>query len=175
MVKVELLQGLARGEAGGADAALAAMALAGGDLALQAGDEELLRPRLRPGAFGQPGDRLAQRGRLLHPGQERDLGANITGSGLGRRAGRGHHATDPSVQQLAEQFSAQRATTVAWIVDGIRQRGTLREGTTRRHAIDQVWLLMDPAVYQRLICYRGWSAARYERWFVDAVARLLVD
>ena len=65
--------------------------------------------------------------------------------------------------------------TVAWIVDGIRERGTLRPGTTRRHAIDQVWLLMDPAVYQRLTQYRGWSPRRYERWFIETVTRLVID
>jgi hypothetical protein len=34
---------------------------------------------------------------------------------------------------------------------------------------------MDPAVYQRLTRYRGWSPTRYQRWFVDTVTRLLVD
>jgi len=42
VVEVELFQGLAGGEAGGADAALPAVGFAGGDLALQAGDQELL-------------------------------------------------------------------------------------------------------------------------------------
>jgi AcrR family transcriptional regulator len=106
-------------------------------------------------------------GRTLRPAMGRSAGLVVAAQDAAR--------SDPAVQQLAEQLSAQRAATVAWIVDGIRERGTLREGTTRRHAIDQVWLLMDPAVYQRLIRYRGWSPARYERWFVDAVARLLID
>jgi hypothetical protein len=42
VVEVELLQALAGREPGGADAALPAVGLAGGDLALQAGDQELL-------------------------------------------------------------------------------------------------------------------------------------
>ena len=75
VVEVELLQALAGREPGGPDAALAAVGLPGGDLALQAGDQELLvRPGLGAGPFGQPGHRLAQRGRLQRPGQERDLG-----------------------------------------------------------------------------------------------------
>ncbi len=41
VVEVELLQGLAGREPCGADAALPAVALAGRDLALQAGDQEL--------------------------------------------------------------------------------------------------------------------------------------
>jgi AcrR family transcriptional regulator len=110
---------------------------------------------------------LSAVGRVLRPAMARSAGLVVAAQDAAR--------SDPAVQQLAEQLSAQRATTVAWIVDGIRQRGTLRIGTTRRHAIDQVWVLMDPAVYQRLTQYRGWSPGRYERWFVDAVARLVVD
>ena len=83
--------------------------------------------------------------------------------------------TDVDMQDLADRLAAQRATTVAWIVDGVRQRAALRARLTRRHAIDQVWLLMDPAVYQQLTRYRGWRPDQYERWFVDTVARLLLD
>ena len=83
--------------------------------------------------------------------------------------------TDPALAELAEQLSAQRATTVAWIIDGIRDRASLRRGVTRSHAIDQAWLLIDPAVYQRLTRYRGWSPARYEKWFTDTITRLLLD
>jgi AcrR family transcriptional regulator len=83
--------------------------------------------------------------------------------------------TDPTLRELAEQLAAQRAATVAWIIDGIGDRAALRAGLTRRHAIDQVWLLMDPAVYQRLTRYRGWSPADYETWFTGTIIRLLLD
>ena len=69
VVEVELLQGLAGREPGGADAALAAVGLPGGDLALQAGGEELLMgPGLRPGPFGQPFDRRRAGSVLSTPG-----------------------------------------------------------------------------------------------------------
>ena len=55
VVEVEVLQGFAGGEPGGADAAFAAVGLAGGDLALQARGEELLMgPGLGAGPLGQP-------------------------------------------------------------------------------------------------------------------------
>lgn len=55
VVEVELLQRLAGREPGRADTAFAAVRFVGGDLALQAGGEELLvRPALGTGAFGQP-------------------------------------------------------------------------------------------------------------------------
>jgi hypothetical protein len=60
VVEVELFEAFAGREAGGADAALAAVGFAGGDLALQAGDEELfVAPGLGAGALGEPGHRLA--------------------------------------------------------------------------------------------------------------------
>jgi AcrR family transcriptional regulator len=105
--------------------------------------------------------------RTLRPAMARSAGLVVAAQDAAR--------SDPEVQQLAEQLSAQRAATVAWIVDRIRERSPLKKGTTRRDAIDQVWLFMDPAVYQRLTRYRGWSPTRYQRWFVDTVTRLLVD
>jgi hypothetical protein len=51
MVEVEVLEGFAGREAGGADAGLATVGLAGGDLAFQAGGQEVLMgPDLGPGA-----------------------------------------------------------------------------------------------------------------------------
>lgn len=83
--------------------------------------------------------------------------------------------TDPALRELAEQLATQRANTAALIIDGIRDRADLREGITRRYAIDQVWLLTDPAVYHHLTRYRGWSAANYEKWFTGTITRLLLD
>jgi hypothetical protein len=101
VVEVELLQALAGREAGGADPALPAVGFAGGDLALQTGDEEfLVRPGLRTGPLGQPGDRVAQRRRLQCPGQEHDLGGHIARH-RGGRSRRGHHATPPSTPSAA--------------------------------------------------------------------------
>ena len=43
------------------------------------------------------------------------------------------------------------------------------------HAVDTIWLLMDPAVFVRLTEDRRWSAERYRDWFGDSVRRLLTD
>jgi hypothetical protein len=83
--EVELLQALAGREPGLSDAAIATVGLAGSDLALQAGSQELLMgPALAAGAFGQPGDRLAQRRGLERAGEEGELGGQVAaGGGLG--------------------------------------------------------------------------------------------
>ena len=75
VVEVEVLEGLAGREAGGADADLAAVVLAGGDLAFEAGGEELLvGPALGAGPFGEPFDGAGQRRRLQRPAQVGEVG-----------------------------------------------------------------------------------------------------
>jgi AcrR family transcriptional regulator len=112
-------------------------------------------------------DFLTAVGRTLRPAMTRSAGLVLAAYDAA--------GTDPALRELAQQLSTQRASTVAWIIDGIRDRASLRSGITRRHAIDQVWLLIDPAVYHRLTRYRGWSPAQYEKWLRDAITRLLLD
>lgn len=106
-------------------------------------------------------------GRTLRPAMARSAGLVLAAYDAA--------GTDPVLRDLAEQLSTRRAATVAWIIDGITDRVALRQGITRRHAIDQVWLLMDPAVYDRLTRYRDWNPASYEKWFTDTTIRLLLD
>lgn len=85
-------------ELGGADAALPAVGLGDGDVALQEGDRErLVRQGLGARPFGEPVDRLAQCRRLQRAGEERDLRGQVASRGLGGGSDRrGHHATPPS-------------------------------------------------------------------------------
>jgi AcrR family transcriptional regulator len=82
-------------------------------------------------------------------------------------------ARDGELEQVAEQMVAQRAATASWIVDGVRQTASLPEGWSTEEAVDTVWLVMDPAVFERLTRRRGWTVEHYERWFSRSVARLL--
>jgi TetR/AcrR family transcriptional regulator, regulator of autoinduction and epiphytic fitness len=82
-------------------------------------------------------------------------------------------STDAELADLARQMTIQRATTAGWIVDELRRRAPLRVGSTRSETIDTVWVLMDPAVFDRLTRRRGWTLRRYQRWFASSVAHLL--
>jgi AcrR family transcriptional regulator len=84
-------------------------------------------------------------------------------------------ATDTSLASVAEQMIEQRATTATWIVDAVVRLAPLRSGLTRADAVDTTWLLMDPAVFQRLVRDRGWSVRRYQDWFASSLGRLLTD
>jgi hypothetical protein len=99
VVVVELLQRLAGRKPRGPDAPLPAVRVAGADLPLQAGGEELLVcPALGPGPVREPLDAVAQGGGLQRPGQVGDLRQRLIPRrpAHGRRRGGGsgrHHAT----------------------------------------------------------------------------------
>jgi AcrR family transcriptional regulator len=80
---------------------------------------------------------------------------------------------DDRLVLLAAQLRAQRAVTASWIVDGLCERAPLRPGLDRSEAVDIVWLLMDPAVFDRLTTARGWPPDRFGRFFGDSLLHLL--
>ena len=75
--------------------------------------------------------------------------------------------TDAELAALATQLVEQRAATARWLVDA------LARAAARRRAVDDLWLLMDPAIYDRLVRHRGWTPQRYERWFARSAHALL--
>jgi AcrR family transcriptional regulator len=81
---------------------------------------------------------------------------------------------DPELSALADQMATQRSTTAKWIIDQLTRKAPLRKGCHRRDAIDTVWILMDPAVFDRLTRHRGWTVEQYQHWFADSVGRLLI-
>lgn len=83
--------------------------------------------------------------------------------------------SDGRLVPLAEQLRAQRAVTAGWIVDRLGDRTPLQHGLDRSDAIDIVWTLMDPAVFDRLTTTRSWAPDRFGRFFVDALLRLLAE
>jgi hypothetical protein len=83
-------------------------------------------------------------------------------------------ASDPDLAELAAQMIAQRSRTAGWLVDRLGDVAPLREGCTRDDAVDTVWVLIDPAVFDRLTRHRRWPIERYERWLAASIALLLV-
>jgi AcrR family transcriptional regulator len=105
--------------------------------------------------------------------------ASVIGSAQERSAGLVLAAfeavsSDAELAELARQMTAQRATTAGWIVDHLTRKAPLREGCTGQEAIDTVWILMDPAVFDRLTRQRHWTLQQYQRWFASSVDRLLI-
>ena len=83
-------------------------------------------------------------------------------------------SNDPELADLTQQMIRQRAITAEWIVDGLADKADLREELTRSDAADSMWLLMEPAVFDRLVRHRHWTVDRYQDWFARTARRLLV-
>lgn len=81
---------------------------------------------------------------------------------------------EPELAGLAEKMVEQRARSAGWIVDQLTRKAPLGPGRTRREAVDTVWILMDPAVFDRLLRRRKWTIRRYRDWFASSVGRLLI-
>ena len=75
---------------------------------------------------------------------------------------------------LRRQMVAQREVTAAWLVDRLAERSALRPRLRRAEAVDTVWALIDPALFDRLTRHRGWTVPRYERWIADTLAATLL-
>ncbi len=101
---------------------------------------------------------------VIGPAQQRSAGlvlAVFEGAG-----------TDPDLDALADQMIRQRYATASWIVRVLASIAPLRGSESE--AVDTLWMLMDPAIYQRLVQRLGWDPARYRRWFADSARHLLV-
>jgi hypothetical protein len=83
--------------------------------------------------------------------------------------------TDPSLAELSAAMISQRAVTAAWVIDQLAAKAALHGDLDRDDAVDTLWILMDPAVFDRLVRQRGWSVERYQRWFARSALRLLVS
>jgi AcrR family transcriptional regulator len=82
-------------------------------------------------------------------------------------------STQPELAELTAQMVAQRAETATWLVDGLVRTAGLRAGSSRDEAVDTVWVLMDPGVFDRLTRQRHWTAERYRAWFARTVHHLV--
>ena len=82
--------------------------------------------------------------------------------------------SDPDLASVAAQLTRQRATTAGWLVDAMARFAPLRSDQTRAEAVDAMWALMEPALFERLVRHRGRTPAEYARWFARAARHLLV-
>jgi len=83
--------------------------------------------------------------------------------------------SEPAVAALWSEIADRRAANMRRFVHDVRAAAPLRAGLTAAHAADVVWMLTSTETYVALTEGRGWSAAAYERWLADAMARLLLD
>lgn len=83
--------------------------------------------------------------------------------------------SNPDLAALADQLVTQRAGTAEWLLDAIGKKAALANDLSRQEAVDTLWVLMDPAAFDRLTRQRGWSQQQYEHWFARSFRRLLTE
>ena len=77
---------------------------------------------------------------------------------------------DPVLEDLAAELAARRRVVAQWLVDTLAGCAPVPDDD----AVDTLWVLMDSAVFDRLVHRLGWSPDRYRTWFARSAARLLV-
>ena len=80
--------------------------------------------------------------------------------------------SDTTLAELWRTSEAQRLQGATLFVDALATRTALRRA--QKDAIDVLWLLMAPDMYQRLVRDRGWSRPRYVSWLTETIADLLL-
>jgi AcrR family transcriptional regulator len=81
---------------------------------------------------------------------------------------------DPAARDLVEESQRRRLDDAHKVVRRLRDLDALTTHITYQEAVDVVWLAMDPAIFDRLVRVRGWTASRFEEWLVDALCRQLL-
>jgi AcrR family transcriptional regulator len=79
--------------------------------------------------------------------------------------------------ELAELWATNRRSrreVVGRILDAVLADSTLRADRTREEAVDLLWVLHGPEMFQFLAVDCGWSADRYEAWLADAFCEQLL-
>lgn len=84
-------------------------------------------------------------------------------------------ATDPEIAALWRQRRDQRHGGQARLLELVIGEAGLRPGLTRAAAADILYAIGSPETYRALVDDRGWSSARFERWYADTLLRLLFE
>ena len=82
---------------------------------------------------------------------------------------------DPDLAVLADQMSAQRTTMATWVVGRLTGLEALDTDISEDEAVDTLFALMEPALFDRLIRQRGWTQDRYQHWVERSLRCLLAS
>lgn len=77
-------------------------------------------------------------------------------------------AGDPEVRAIVQSVLADRLESIRTFSQGLAAFGVDPD-----HAVDILWALSSPDLYQRLVQERGWSTGRFRAWLADTLADLV--
>ena len=83
-------------------------------------------------------------------------------------------SADPEVAAIARRYEQQRFEGQRALLRIVAPRGALRRGLGLAAAADILYTIGSPESYRSLVLDRGWTPARFERWYADTLIRLLL-
>jgi AcrR family transcriptional regulator len=83
-------------------------------------------------------------------------------------------AGEADLAAFADTIENERLGGVGQFVAHLADTGRLRDDIDRAHAVDIVWTLISPELYQLLAIVRGWTNAEYGTWLASALIHELV-
>ncbi len=81
---------------------------------------------------------------------------------------------DPDLISRYREIGIRRLQLFAELGPQLEQAGRLRPGLSGRQAVDLVWVMAGPEVYEQLVLDRGWTPEQFESWLGPAVANLIL-
>jgi len=81
---------------------------------------------------------------------------------------------DPDAATIWQKNLDDRRRGMSMFAAELAATGELRQDHTVETATDVLWLAMDVRNYDWLVRRRGWTAERFQRWYVDSVAAALL-
>ena len=81
---------------------------------------------------------------------------------------------DPDLISRHREIGARRLQLLSGFGPELEETGRLRPGLSGRQAIDLVWVMAGPGVYEELVLDRGWTPQQFESWLGAAVADLIL-
>jgi AcrR family transcriptional regulator len=85
---------------------------------------------------------------------------------------RGAAAGDPDVAAAWQRSVDLRRESARSVVAALRGR---RPDVSQERAIDLVWMLASPEVYEMLVLQRGWAPAECAAWIADSISAAVLD
>lgn len=76
--------------------------------------------------------------------------------------------------EFMNQVEDERRRGTAGAIGAFAERFGLKVGLSLEHAVDAVWALNSPEVYDRLVRRCGWTANAYEEWLAKLLRGVLV-
>jgi AcrR family transcriptional regulator len=84
-------------------------------------------------------------------------------------------ASDPDIAALRDSGKAQRMAGQRHLLRIVAGTTGLRDGLDADTAAGTLYAIGSPETFRLLVAERGWSAARFVRWYAETLERLLLD